>query len=89
MLLLKSISLAVSLFQEAREAFYMKNYPDWFASVGKSLVKKSDGTFVVMDELEIEEMKNQNRITLEIPKTKGGQVVDYTQRPIMVLKDKE
>jgi hypothetical protein len=33
--------------QEARDAFYMKNYPDWFASIDKTLIKKPDGSFVV------------------------------------------
>ena len=26
----------------------MKNYPDWFASIDKTLIKKPDGSFVVV-----------------------------------------
>ena len=37
--------------QEARNAYYMKNYPDFFASVGKTMVKKSDGSFFLVDDI--------------------------------------
>ena len=65
----------------------MKNYPDWFASVGKTLVKKSDGTFVALDDVEVAQLRKENKLTLEIPRTMGGQVVDYTQKPVLMLKD--
>ena len=78
----------VSFFQEARDAYYMKNYPDWFQSVGKTLVKKeSDGTFLALDDGEVESLKKANKLTLEIPKSMVGRIVDYTQKPILVLKD--
>lgn len=65
----------------------MKNYPDWFASVGKTLVKKSDGSFVALDDATIAKLRNENKLTFEIPRAMGGQVVDYTQKPVLVLKD--
>ena len=65
----------------------MKNYPDWFASVGKTLIKKSDGTFIALDDAEVAQLRKDNKLSFEIPKTKGGQVVDYTQKPVLTLKD--
>ena len=65
----------------------MKNYPDFFATVGKKLVKKSDGTFLLVDDAEMEELLKNNRIGLEIPKAMGGKVNDLTQKPVMVLRD--
>lgn len=73
--------------KEARNAFYMKNYPDWFAAVGKTMVKKPDGSFVVLDDAELAELKAQNRIGIEYPTAMGGRVTDLTQKPILVLKD--
>ena len=65
----------------------MKNYPDWFQSIGKTLVKKTDGTFVALDDAEVAQLRKDNRLTFEIPKAMGGQVVDYTQKPVLVLKE--
>lgn len=65
----------------------MKNYPDWFASIGKNLVKKSDGTFITVTDMELDQLKKDGRLTVEIPKAKGGKFTDVTQRPINVLKD--
>ena len=73
--------------QEARDAFYMKNYPDWFASVGKTLVRKADGSFVALDDAEVAQLRRDNKLSLEIPRAMGGQVVDYTQKPVLVLKE--
>eukprot|EP00522_Entomoneis_paludosa_P015522 CAMPEP_0172445356 /NCGR_PEP_ID=MMETSP1065-20121228/5189_1 /TAXON_ID=265537 /ORGANISM="Amphiprora paludosa, Strain CCMP125" /LENGTH=178 /DNA_ID=CAMNT_0013196159 /DNA_START=40 /DNA_END=576 /DNA_ORIENTATION=+ len=74
--------------REARDAYYMKNYPDWFQTVGKTLVKKeSDGTFVALDDKEVAALQRDNKLTLETAKSMGGRVVDYTQKPILVLKD--
>jgi hypothetical protein len=72
--------------QEAKEAYYMKNYPDFFAAVGKVLVKKPDGTFVALSDAEVQELRQANKLTLEIPKAMGGQVTDYTQKPVLVFK---
>jgi hypothetical protein len=73
--------------REALNAFYMKNYPDFFASTGKKLVKKPDGTFAVLSEAEFAQLKQENKIGLEIPRTKGGKYQDLTQKPILVLKE--
>lgn len=73
--------------REARNAFYMKNYPDWFASVGKTMVKKPDGTFIVVSDEELADLKAQNKVGLEYAKTMGGKIADVTQKPIMVLKE--
>mmetsp|Transcript_3945 Transcript_3945/g.5199 ORF Transcript_3945/g.5199 Transcript_3945/m.5199 type:complete len:174 (-) Transcript_3945:81-602(-) len=74
--------------KEARDAYYMKNYPDWFQSVGKTLVKKaSDGTFLALDAKEVEALQKANKLTLEIPKSLGGRIVDLTQKPILVLRE--
>lgn len=65
----------------------MKNYPDWFASVGKTLVRKPDGSFVALDDTEVAQLRKANKLTFEIPKAMGGQVVDYTQKPVLLLKE--
>jgi hypothetical protein len=83
----KSSTNKETIQKEARNAFYMKNYPDWFASVGKTMVKKPDGTFMVVDDAELAELKSQNKIGIEYAKAMGGKVTDLTQKPIMVLKE--
>ena len=65
----------------------MKNYPDFFSVVGKTLVKKPDGSFVALDGSEVEKLKQDGKITFEIARTKGGKYVDVTQKPILVFKD--
>jgi len=65
----------------------MKNYPDWFSSIGKTLVKKPDGTFMTVSDDELEKLKSANKLSVEIPKTKGGKFTDVTQKPILVLKE--
>ena len=65
----------------------MKNYPDWFASVGKTMIKKSDGTFIVVDDIELQKLKDANKITVEYASAMGGKTRDLTQKPILVLKD--
>lgn len=74
--------------KEALYAYYMKNYPDFFNSIGQVLIKKSsDNTFLLVTPQEAEGLKQLGRLTLEIPKTRGGTIVDYTQKPILVLKE--
>jgi hypothetical protein len=73
--------------QEALDAYYMKNYPDFFSVVGKTLVKKQDGTFVALADSEVEKLKQDGKVTFEIPRTKGGKLVDVTQKPILVFKE--
>jgi hypothetical protein len=66
----------------------MKNYPDFFTTIGQVLVKKSsDNTFVLVTPQEAERLKDLGKLSYEIPKTKGGSIVDYTQKPILVLKE--
>jgi len=65
----------------------MKNYPDWFATVGKTLVKKPDGSFMVVSDKELEELRSRNKLGIEMPKAMGGKVTDVTQKPILVLKE--
>ena len=73
--------------REARNAYYMKNYPEWFGAVGKNMIKKSDGTFMVVTDAELEQLTKDNKIGVEYAKAMGGKVVDYTQKPIKTLKD--
>jgi hypothetical protein len=63
----------------------MRNYPDFFATVGKTMIKKPDGTFMVVDDAELQKLKSQNKIGLEYARAMGGKVADVTQKPIMVL----
>jgi hypothetical protein len=65
----------------------MKNYPDFFATVGKTLVKKTDGTFMIVDDSELEELKRANKLTIEIPKAMGGRVTDLTQKPVLIMRE--
>ena len=83
----KSAAKADIYAQEARNAYYMKNYPDVFAVDGKKMIKKPDGTFMIVSETEMKELLENNRIGLEFPKAMGGKVTDLTQKPIMLLKD--
>lgn len=64
----------------------MKNYPDVFAVDGKKMLKKSDGTFVIVSEAEMKKLLDENRIGLEFPKAMGGKVTDLTQKPILTLR---
>jgi hypothetical protein len=65
----------------------MKNYPDFFATLDKTLVKKADGTFFVVDAKELAVLKRENRLSYDMPKAMGGKVTDVTQKPILVLKE--
>ena len=65
----------------------MKNYPDWFAAAGKTLVRKADGSFLALDDAQIAQLKRDNKLGFEIPRAMGGQVVDYTQKPVLILKE--
>ena len=65
----------------------MKNYPDWFATVEKNMVKKSDGSFMVVSDEELMVLRRENKVGVENVKAMGGKVVDLTQKPILVLKE--
>jgi hypothetical protein len=74
--------------REALNAYYMKNYPDFFGSIGKVMIKKSsDNTFIVVSLQEAEQMKLDGKLALEVPKARGGKIVDLTQKPILILKE--
>ena len=83
----KSAANKEAIQQDAKNAFYMKNYPDWFSAVGKSMVKKPDGTFMVVTDVELADLKSQGKLGVENAKAMGGKVMDVTQKPIMVLKE--
>lgn len=51
------------------------------------MVKKSDGTFMIVDDRELNQLKKDNKIGVEIPKAMKGRVVDLTQKPVMILKE--
>ncbi|CAJ1949815.1 unnamed protein product [Cylindrotheca closterium] len=72
---------------DALYSFYMKNYPDVFAVSGKTMVKKADGTFLLVSGEELMALKKDNRIGIENVKAMGGKVTDMTQKPVLVLKD--
>jgi len=64
----------------------MKNYPDVFAATSdKQLIKKMDGTFVLVSAKEVQQLSRQGKIQMEYPKSKGGRIADLTQKPIKVL----
>jgi hypothetical protein len=65
----------------------MKNYPDFFAALGKTLVKKTDGTFMAVDDSVLQELKRTNKVTVEIPRTMGGRITDLTQKPVLVMRE--
>ena len=65
----------------------MKNYPDVFAVSGKTMVKKADGTFLLVSGEELMALKKDNRIGIENVKAMGGKVTDMTQKPVLVLKE--
>jgi len=73
--------------KEALDAYNMKNYPDFFKSIGKVLVKMPDGTFQAFSDQEFESLKKENKIVLEIPRAMGGKVQDLTQKPILVMRE--
>ena len=55
------------MHQENQTAYAVKNYPDFFASLNppKYMVKKSDGSFDLYDDVELAELKKANRIRVE------------------------
>mmetsp|Transcript_15605 Transcript_15605/g.33804 ORF Transcript_15605/g.33804 Transcript_15605/m.33804 type:complete len:183 (-) Transcript_15605:228-776(-) len=73
--------------RESLNAFYMKNYPDVFAVSGKKMVKKMDGSFALYSSEEVKELTQEGKINIEYPKSKGGRIVDLTQKPILVLNE--
>jgi hypothetical protein len=61
----------------------MKKYPDWFAAVGKNMVKKPDGTcMLVTPDEKLSELKKENKITL----TKLEEIRTSSLHLILILK---
>ena len=86
----KSAANKQASIDSAKNAFYAKNYPDWFAAVGKTMVQKeSDGTFIVVDNEELAKLWEDNKISVKTPTTMGGRIKDVTQKPMLVLKDEK
>jgi len=73
--------------QDARNAYYQKNYPDVFAVDNKSMVRKPDGSFMLVSDRELKRLKADSKIDIEIPRTMGGKIVDVTQKPVLILKE--
>ena len=51
------------------------------------MIKKPDGTFMVVSELEADKLKRSGKLTFEVPTAMGGKIMDYTQKPILMLKE--
>jgi hypothetical protein len=84
----KSAANKQANIDSAKNAFYAKNYPDWFAAVGKTMIQKeSDGTFIVVDNAELAKLWDENKISVKTPTTMGGKIKDVTQKPMLVLKE--
>lgn len=84
----KSAANKQANIESAKNAFYAKNYPDWFAAVGKTMVQKeSDGTFIVIDNAELRKLSDAGKIAFTTPTAMGGKVKDVTQKPMLVLKE--
>jgi hypothetical protein len=49
------------------------------------MVMKQDGTFLLMSEDEITQLRNLGKIKTIQPKAFQGRTFDYTQKPIRVL----
>ena len=75
------------IITDAQNAYYNKNYPDFMKAVGKTMVQKLDGGFVLLDDSEVSKLKQEGKITLAYPKTMNGKFTDLTQKPIPVMKE--
>jgi CRISPR/Cas system CMR-associated protein Cmr3 (group 5 of RAMP superfamily) len=51
------------------------------------MVKKPDGTFMLVSDAELAQLKKENKIGVEVPKTMAGKFTDLTQKPIIILKE--
>jgi hypothetical protein len=52
------------------------------------MVLKPDGTYMLLEQAQAEQMKRAGQLTFTVPKTKAGGI-DYTQRPVLTLKASE
>ena len=84
----KSAANKQANIDSAKNAFYAKNYPDWFAAVGKTMIQKeSDGTFIIVDNEELSKLWDEGKLRMSNPTTMGGKIKDVTQKPMLVLKE--
>jgi CRISPR/Cas system CMR-associated protein Cmr3 (group 5 of RAMP superfamily) len=51
------------------------------------MVKKPDGSFMLVSDAELAQLKKENKIGVEVPKTMAGKFTDLTQKPIIILKE--
>lgn len=51
------------------------------------MIKKPDGSYMLVTTAEASEMQQAGKLTLVMPMTKGGASKDYTQKPILTLKE--
>jgi hypothetical protein len=73
--------------QQNLQSYYMKNYPDFFATTGQTLIQKADGTYMIVNDREMVSLQKSNRLRYVTPTAMGGAIVDLTQKPIPVLKE--
>ena len=66
----------------------MKNYPDVFAVSDRVMVKKPDGSFALFTANEVKNLADEGKISREYPTSKGGRIADLTQKPVLVLREK-
>jgi hypothetical protein len=61
----------------------MKNYPDFFQSVGKTLVQKANEGYILVDDNELDQLRLSHKIVMRpMPTAMGGRVLDVTQKPV-------
>jgi hypothetical protein len=65
----------------------MKNYVDYFATLNQVMIQKKDGTFFLVSNQEYDTLLRQNQLRFVQPTTRGGKMIDMTQKPIVVLKE--
>jgi hypothetical protein len=51
------------------------------------MLKKQDGSFMLVSNEEMMVLRRENKIGVENVKAMGGKVADLTQKPILVLKE--
>ena len=54
---------------------------------GKRMVMETDGSFVLFSAEEVSKLKNEGKIKIEYPMSKGGRIADMTQKPALVMRE--
>ena len=49
------------------------------------MVKKSDGSFALFSPAEVDDLVKAGKVKIEYPTSKGGRILDLTQKPVLVL----